>query len=131
MKLHAVIMQCDVCILCSEWRLLWIGVSYFRSSPLGRLRGWQSLLSKGLLRYVAVYAERMQDIQARSVIQQDDLFLQKIGLEFQEETNEMLRLEYSFLWGWNRPPLWSSGQSFWLTDTEVSGSIPGATRFSE
>jgi len=29
-----------------------------------------------------------------------------------------------------RPPLWSSGQ-FLATDTEVSGSIPGATRFSE
>ena len=25
--------------------------------------------------------------------------------------------------------MWSSGQSFWLQDTEVSGSIPGATRF--
>ena len=29
------------------------------------------------------------------------------------------------------PPLWSSGQSFWLQDTEFSGSIPGTTRFSE
>jgi hypothetical protein len=29
-----------------------------------------------------------------------------------------------------RPPLWSSGQSFWL-QIEVPGSIPGATRFSE
>jgi hypothetical protein len=29
-----------------------------------------------------------------------------------------------------RPPLWSSGQ-FLATDTEVLGSIPGASRFSE
>jgi hypothetical protein len=30
------------------------------------------------------------------------------------------------------PPLWSSGQSFWLaTDPKVLGSIPGASRFSE
>ena len=29
-----------------------------------------------------------------------------------------------------RPPLWSSGQGFWL-QIEVPGSIPGATRFSE
>ena len=27
--------------------------------------------------------------------------------------------------------LWSSGQEFLATDTEVPGSIPGATRFSE
>jgi hypothetical protein len=31
--------------------------------------------------------------------QQDDLFRQKTGLEFHEETNELLHLEYSFLWG--------------------------------
>jgi hypothetical protein len=30
----------------------------------------------------------------------------------------------------SRPPLWSLGQSSWL-QTEVSGSIPGATTFSE
>jgi hypothetical protein len=30
------------------------------------------------------------------------------------------------------PPLWSSGQSFWLvTDPEVSGSISDPTKFSE
>jgi hypothetical protein len=27
--------------------------------------------------------------------------------------------------------LWSSGQSSWLTDPEVPGTIPGVTRFSE
>jgi hypothetical protein len=30
-----------------------------------------------------------------------------------------------------RPPLWSSGLKFLATDREVSGSIPGTTRFSE
>ena len=30
-----------------------------------------------------------------------------------------------------RPPLWSKWSEFLATDTEVSVSIPGATRFSE
>jgi hypothetical protein len=30
-----------------------------------------------------------------------------------------------------RPPLLSSGQEFLATDPEVSGSVPGPTRFSE
>ena len=75
-------------------------MAYFRSSPLARLCGGRSVAAvKGTVEICAVYAERMQDIQAKSSIQQDDLFRQKTGLEFQEETNEMLHLEYSFLWG--------------------------------
>jgi hypothetical protein len=30
-----------------------------------------------------------------------------------------------------RPPLWSSSQEFLAANTEVPGSIPGSTRFSE
>jgi hypothetical protein len=52
-----------------------------------------------------------------------------------------MSLVSSFICGWccirnhsavTRPPLWSSGQSFWLQiQRSVLGSIPGASRFSE
>jgi hypothetical protein len=37
---------------------------------------------------------------------------------------------YSLLWH-KRPPLWSSGQSFWLQIQRSWSSIPGVSRFSE
>ena len=43
--------------------------------------------------------------------------------------HKYLSCAWLVLW-WRMPPLWSSGQ-FLATDTEVPGSIPGATRFSE
>lgn len=60
---------------------------------------WAVAAVKGNVEICAVYVGRMKDIRTKSGVQQDDLFRQKIGLEFQEESNEMLHWEYSFLWG--------------------------------
>ena len=35
------------------------------------------------------------------ILQEEESFYQQIGLKFEEETSEVLRLEYSSVWCWN------------------------------
>jgi len=82
-----------------KYALNWSGIFPFLSS--GQTLRWAVAAVKGTVEICALHVARMQDIQAKSSIQQDDLFRQKTGLEFQEEMDELLHLEYSFLWDWN------------------------------
>jgi hypothetical protein len=51
----------------------------------------------------AIFAVKLNPgLPCKSSIQQEEnAFLQEIGLKFEEETNEVLHLERSVLWCWN------------------------------
>ena len=77
-----------------KYAVNWSGIFPFFFS--GQTVRWAIAAVKWNVEIYALYAVRLQDIQAKSSIQQDDLFRQKTGLEFHEETNELLHLGYSF-----------------------------------
>ena len=85
MKLHVVIMLCDVCMLCKEWTMLWIEVAYFRSSPLSRLCGGRSLLSKGMLRFVLFMLGGWKIYEPKAAFNKTTFFARRLDLSFKKK----------------------------------------------
>jgi hypothetical protein len=68
MKLHDVILQCDVCILCRmKSARNWSGIFPFLSS--GQIVRWAVAVIKGMVEICDVSGEPMQYIHAKSSIQ--------------------------------------------------------------
>jgi hypothetical protein len=63
--------------------LNWSGIFPFLSS--GQTVRWAVAAVKGTVGICAVYAERMQDIQDKSSIQQDDLSARRLDLSFKKK----------------------------------------------
>jgi hypothetical protein len=56
---------------------------------------------------------QIQHCHGNSSIQQEESFRQQIGIEFRQETNEMLQLGHGFVWCWNLDTSGNRSEIIW------------------